>query len=162
MKRHSVGSNNGIVALPLMLLISGIVLEITIAISLIIFYLLQSGTGARSSSEALSTARSGIDDAAIRIARDKSFGYAAAGAYQFSIDGQHTATVTVCNESHKTSACGGAQTCDISLRNTTDKGKVEITVIGTVRGKNRCIRGMYEINADTGELKLGSLGEISL
>lgn len=144
----------GIIALPLMLLISGIVLEMTIAATLIVFYLLQGSAGARSASEALATAQSGASDAAVRLARNKGFG----GAYTFTVDAARQAQVLVCNGTkHAITTCGIAAGCP-----TLNAGKVEITSLGATRGRNRCVRSVYGIDADTGELKLESSGEIAL
>lgn len=144
----------GIVALPLMLLISGIVLEMTIAATLIVFYLLQGSVGARNAAEALVAAQSGVNDVAIQLSRNMGFG----GAYTLTIDSQRAAQITVCNKGHKTTGCAASGGCTVG----TDPGKVEVTAIGTVKGKNRCVRASYAINEETGEMKLESSGEIAL
>ncbi|AKM78744.1 MAG: hypothetical protein UY31_C0011G0006 [Candidatus Wolfebacteria bacterium GW2011_GWE1_48_7] len=146
----------GIVALPLMLLISGVVLEMTIAATLIVFYLLQGSVGTRSAAEALTTAQSGINDALIQLARKTNFG----SAYTVTIDSQHTAQVTVCNKGRKTTGCSALGGCDYT--NASDMGKVEITALGTVKGRNRCVRVVYRIDTETGEIKLESSQEVAL
>lgn len=148
------GLTRGIVALPLMLLISGIVLEMTIATTLIVFYLLQGSVGVRSSAEALVTAQSGISDAVMQLARDKGY----ADAYTLTVDAQHTAKVTACNQGHKTTGCAALGGCT----NLTDMGKVEITSLGTVKGRNRCVRAVYGIDSETGGIKLESSTEVTL
>lgn len=138
-----------------MLLISGIVLEMTIAATLIVFYLLQGSVGSRSAAEALTTAQSGISDASLQLVRNSGY----SGIYTFTVDAQHTAQVTVCNQGHKNpSACGVAPVCT----NLTDTGKVEITSLSTVKGRNKCVRALYNINGDTGEIKLESSAEAAL
>lgn len=144
----------GIIALPLMLLISGIVLEMTIASTLIVFYLLQGSAGARNAAEALTTAQSGVNDASVQLARNMSFG----NTYSLTLDAQHVAQITVCNQGHKTTSCTASGGCTVL----TDLGKVEITSLGTVKGSNRCARAVYNVNTDTGEIKLESSGEIAL
>lgn len=144
----------GIVALPLMLLIGGIVLEMTIAMTLIIFYLLQGNLGSKNAAEALVVAQSGVNDASLRLARDKGY----ANAYTLTIDAQHAAQVTVCNQGHKSTGCGSSGGCT----NLTDMGRVEITSLGTVKGRNRCERAIYTVNGDTGEIKMESSTEIAL
>lgn len=144
----------GIVALPLMLLISGIVLEMTIASTLIVFYLLQGSIGSRNAAEALVTAQSGISDASLQLVRNNGY----ANSYTFTVDAQHVAQVSVCNGFSK-----GMTTCSIaSACSTVDTGKVEITSLGTVKGKNRCVRAVYNIDGTTGEIKLESSGEVAL
>lgn len=141
--------------MPLMLLISGIVLEMTIAATLIVFYLLQGSIGSRSSAEALVTAQSGISDATLQLVRNNAYSNP---SYTFAVDAQHTAQVSVCNGFTK-----GASTCAIaSPCSTVSIGKVEITSLSTVRGKNKCVRAVYNINSETGEIKLESSKEVTL
>ncbi len=147
----------GIVALPLMLLIGGIVLEMTIASTLIVFYILQGSIGARSAAEALVTAQSGISDASLQLARNA--GYNTGGTSTiFTVDAQHTAQVFVCNGNSK-----GVATCSINAAcSTVSAGKAEITSLGTVKGKNKCVRAVYNIDSTTGEIKLESSAEVAL
>lgn len=144
----------GIVALPLMLLISAVVLEITAATTLVAFYVLQGNAGARTVAEALTTARSGIDDASLQIVR----GTITSASYVLTIDTQHKATITVCKDGRKTTSCTSLGGCDYS--NPSDVGKVEVTSVGTVKNKNSCVRAIYAIDGDTSEIKLESLKEI--
>lgn len=137
-----------------MLLISGIVLEMTIAATLIVFYLLQGSIGSRSAAEALATAQSGVSDATLQLTRNSAY----ANAYSFTVDAQHVAQVTVCNQGHKTTSCSASGGCT----NLTDMGKIEVTALGTVRGRNKCVRAIYSVSSDTGEIKLESSKEIAL
>lgn len=145
----------GIIALPLMLLISGIVLEMTIAATLIVFYLLRGSVGNRDAGEALSVARSGVSDAAAQLVRKTNLN----GEYTFTIDPQHIARVTVCNQGTKSGVFGDAEECSYGPG---DAGKVEITSCGAVRGKNKCVRTIYTIDGNTGEIKIESSEEIAL
>lgn len=146
----------GMVALPLMLLISGIVLEMTIAATLVVFYMLQGSAGTRNAAEALVVARSGVDDVAVQLTRNMGFD----GTYTLTLGTQQTAQITVCNQGRKTTTCGAIGGCDYT--NPSDMGKAEVTVMGTVRGRNRCVRAAYAVDADTGEIRLESSGEIAL
>lgn len=144
----------GIVALPLMLLISAVVLEMTAAASIVAFYILQGSAGARNAAEALVAARSGVSDAATQLVRNRSF----SSAYTITIDAQRTAKITVCNNGRKTTGCSLLGGCDYT--NPSDAGKVEVTSMGTVKNKNSCVRAIYVIDADTGEIKSESSREI--
>lgn len=137
-----------------MLLISGIVLEMTIAATLIVFYLLQGSMGAKNAADALVTAQSGVNDATIQLVRNMGFG----SSYTLSFDAQHAAQITVCNNGHKTTGCTASGGCTVA----TDPGTVEITSLGTVKGRNKCVRASYTINGETGEIKMESSGEIAL
>lgn len=139
-----------------MLLIGGVVLEMTVAATLIVFYLLQGSAGARSAAEALTTAQSGVSDAAVQLTRKTTLN----GSYTVTLDAQHAAQVTVCNAGRKTTSCATAGGCDYT--NPGDVGKVEITSLGTVRGRNRCVRAIYGIDTETGQIRLETTGEIAL
>lgn len=149
-------SKRGIVALPLMLLISGIVLEMTIAATLVVFYMLKGSTGARNAAEALVAAQSGISDVAVRLARNMGFD----GTYSLTFDAQRAAQVTVCNQGRKTTPCSASGGCVYT--NPSDAGKAEVTAVGTVQGRNRCVRALYAVDGETGEVRLESSGEIAL
>ena len=144
------------VALPLMLLISGIVLEMTIAATLVVFYVLQGSAGSRNAADALTVARSGVSDVAVQLARNMNFN----STYTLSFGAQRTAQITVCNKGRKVTSCDVSGGCDYT--NPSDAGKAEVTALGTVRGRNRCVRAVYAVDGDTGEVRLESSGEISL
>lgn len=146
----------GIVALPLMLLISGIVLEMTIAATLVVFYMLQGSAGTRNAADALMAARSGVSDATVQMARNMNFD----GTYVLTLGAQRTAQITVCNQGRKTTSCADSGGCEYT--NPSDAGKAEVTAMGTVRGRNRCVRAVYAIDGGTGEVRLESSGEIPL
>lgn len=64
---------NGQTALPLILLISVIIIEFAIAGVFIAYFMSTSGQGERLNARALSAAKAGLQDALVRIARDKNF-----------------------------------------------------------------------------------------
>ena len=85
------------IALPFILLVSGIIIEITIAGSFIAYFLSASGLGERLSLRAQAAAHAGVQDAIVRITRDKE--YASGGAsYSLSIDGD-SAFITIFSSS---------------------------------------------------------------
>ncbi len=83
----------GQIALPFILLVSGIIVEITIAGSFITYFLSTSGLGERLNLRANTAAQSGLRDAMIRIARDKDYA-ASTQNYNLTV-GSDTAAVTV-------------------------------------------------------------------
>ena len=144
--------NNGMTALPLIILIGGIVLEIAITMTLVAFYLSESGAGARFSAEALSISQAGINDAMIKIIRNPSFNTGASNPYYLSFDNYRNAQVFVCRN-YRTIT----NNCDTWLENNT-----EITSLGTVFSKNRRLRANISINPTNGEIRIGSIKEITL
>lgn len=83
-------SGKGQIALPFILLISGIIIEIAIAGSFVAYYLSASGLGVRLSLRAETAAKAGIDDAMQRISQNKE--YAASGAnYNLTVDSDSVA-----------------------------------------------------------------------
>ncbi len=144
----------GIIALPTILLVSGIVLEISIALALISFFLLQSGAGVKFSLEALASAQGGIDDAIIRIVRNKDLGGLTAYSYTLTMDNRHQANIVICKNFKIAN-----NSCDINQQN---PGKTDIISLGKVFGKNRRLEAFVNVNSATGEVKVESIREISI
>lgn len=125
----------GISTLPMMLLLGGIIIEIAVTITFLAYYFNISNSSARLSTEALTTARTGLDDGIIKVVRDKNF----SGDYAVAV-GRGTANVSICKD-----------TCVI--------GKTEIT--STVLGiSQRKLRAVLAIDASTGKVVVESIEEI--
>ncbi len=137
-----VNCRRGIAALPLVLMIGGLIAEIIIAMIVGNFLLTQSESGLRLSSEAFLAAQSGYQDAFIRIIRDKEF----SGSYTLVFSGS-SVDVTVCSDA-PSPACAGL-----------DKDK--ITVVGKSRGRNRKFEAILDVSQATGEATLESLAEVA-
>jgi hypothetical protein len=141
---------NGVATLPVILLIGGVIVEIGIASAFIAYFLNQSGFGVKLSAEALAAARAGIQDAKMRIVRDKNF-----------VPGSNPYSLTVGNNSVQITVCKDLKTvsnpCDTAM-----SGKFEITSLGSAFTKRRQIRAILSVNGTTGEIKLESEKEIAL
>ena len=85
--------SDGQIALPFILLVSGIIIEITVAGSFIAYFLNSSGLGERLALRASAAAHSGVRDAMVRIARDKEFG-ASSQMYVLEV-GEDTVDISV-------------------------------------------------------------------
>ncbi len=83
----------GQIALPFILVVSGIIMEITIASTIVAYFLSSSGLSERLSVRAALAARTGVNDALIRIVRDKEYG-ASTQNYSFNVD-RDVATIAV-------------------------------------------------------------------
>ncbi len=138
----------GFIALPLIILISGIVLEVALSLALISYYLVQISFGGKSSNEALSAAQTGIDDAVIRIVRNKDF----SSSYTLSIDNIKKTDVVVCSNSKTTTI-----NCD-----TYNSGKDEITSTGKFFNRNRRLRAFVNVDNEKGEISVESVTEIPI
>lgn len=146
--RLNFKKNNGVAALPTMLLIGGIIAEIGIAGAFISYLYSQSSFGIRLSEEALSAAQSGIQDAIIKIIRNKDFSSA---GYNLTINNK-SANIIVCKDSRSASI-----NCD-----TLNSGKSEITSTGAALTKRKKLRAIVNVNSSTGEVKVESVNEIQL
>lgn len=146
--------NKGIAALPTILLIGGIILEISIALSLIVYFMVQSGYGAKSSSEALITAQSGIDNAVSMIIRNKDIG---SGAYATTlmIDNNHRADIVICRDFL-------IDTLTMQCTTNPNTGQTEIISTGKVSSKNRRLKAFVSVDSTTGEVNTISIQEIPL
>ena len=132
-------------ALPTLLIISSVIFEIAVAVALAAYLITNANVSARSSAEALSAAQAGANDAAIRIARNKS--YEATTGYSFVV-GSSTVNVVV---TANTGQGGGAAT-----------GKTRVLSTGTTKNFSKRIEAVYTINDNTGELTLESYEETAI
>jgi len=141
-------STKAAATLLVILLIGGLVVEISIAGAFMTYYLNQSGFGVKLSEEALAAARSGIQDALIRIIRNKS---SVPDSYTLTI-GSRSAEITVCKDKITNSSA-----CDTSIPN-----KYEATSLGKASTKRRQVRAIFNVDATTGEVKLESEKEVAI
>lgn len=131
------------VAMPFILLVSGIVIEITIAGSFIAYFLATGSLGERLALRASAAAYSGIRDAMIRITRDKEFG-AVNQNYNFSIDNESSVAVSV---GRTIDSFQGAYI-------------YTVTSIGTVSNRQRRLQAVLIVRDVSGYVQLQSLTEI--
>lgn len=130
------------VTLSMTLLVGGLIVELGIALAFISYYLMQGGFGLKLSEEALAAARSGIEDATIRIVRDGNFN-PSPNPYSITI-GNGLAQITVCKD-----ICAGT-------------GKFQVDSLGSVLTKRRQVRAIVSVDSQTGEVKMESEREVSL
>lgn len=142
-------TNKAMVALPTILFIGGLIVEISLAGIFVSYYLSQSGFGIKRSSEALAAAQAGIEDALLRIVRNKNF--LDNDGYELPV-GNTSANIVVCRDS---------KTVD-TLCDTLNNGKSEITSTGTSFLKKRKLRAIVNINSATGEIKVESIEETTI
>jgi hypothetical protein len=141
-------NNKATAALPAMLFIGGIIVEIGIAGAFISYYLSQSGFGIKMSAEALAAAEAGVQDALIKIIRNKDF---TSSGYDLTV-GNRSANIIVCKDTKTVS----------SLCDTENSGKHEITSIGSALVKKRKIEAIVNVNSATGEVKIESIQETAI
>lgn len=137
-------------ALPTILLIGGIIIEIAITGVFIIYFLGQSSFGVKLSAEALSASRTGVYDAILKIVREKNF---STGATPY--------TIAIDNNSVQVWVCRNSKTA-VSYCDTAASDKYEITSLGKARDKNRRLRAFLNVNNVNGEVRVESISEITL
>ncbi len=143
-------TKKGAATLPAVLLIGGLVIEISIAGAFIAYFLSQSGFGIKLSAEALSAAKSGIQDAKMRVVRDKNF-IPSLNPYTLT-NGNGSVQITVCKNLKTVSS-----PCDTAMEN-----KFEITALGMALTKRRQVRTILFIDSLTGEVKTESENEVAI
>lgn len=148
--RNFAVEKKGAVTLPVVLLIGGLIMEMAIAGAFLAYFLGQSGFGTKLSAEAFAAAQSGIEDAKLKIVRDKNF-TVSSNSYDLTV-GNRSAEVTVCKNFRTVSSA-----CDTAM-----SGKYEITSLGSALTKRRQLRAIFYVDDLTGEVKLESLEEIAL
>lgn len=133
----------GQISLPVILIISGIFIEIAIAGAFIVSFMASSGQGERLSARAFAAAEAGVKDAFIKITRDKNF-TPAANPYNLTVS-EDVASITV-------------EQNPIDL----PSGSYRITAIGTAGTRQRQLVGVLSVNALTGGVELQSIEETSI
>jgi uncharacterized protein (UPF0333 family) len=135
---------NGQIALPFILLVSGIIVEITIAGSFVTYFLSTSGLGERLSLRASAAAHSGIRDAMIKISRDKEYASTPV-SYELAV---------------------GSDTTDVLVSKTDDDPNnsyvYTITSTGVASSRQRKIEATLIVNQTTGFIQLQSVQEVSV
>jgi len=147
-----VPKNSGAVAISTILIIGAIVAEIAIA-SLVTSYLLsQGGLGVRIVYNASFAAQSGIDDALMKITRNKNIN--SINSYVIVV-GNATASVTLCNRlTASTGSC-------IAPDPVPPDGTFDVISLGTALNKQVRMRASLYADPTTGVVTIQSLREIS-
>ena len=135
-----VKTKNGQAALPAILLICGIIIEIAVAGVLIAFILSSSGWGERLSAQALAAAKAGVEDAFMRITIDKTF--SASSGYSFSVGGR---TVQVIVNKDPVGYSVGID---------------QVISVGTALSRQRKLEAIIVVDSNTGKVSLKSTQEI--
>lgn len=130
------------------LTMGGVIISVGLTGLFLIYFLTQSSLGVKLGTEALAAAASGVEDAKLKIVRDKNFSSA---GYPINV-GSRSAQVVVCRDS-KTSAAP----CD-----TPSPGKDEVTSLGSAFTKRRRLRAILNVTSRTGEVQVESVREIPL
>ncbi|HEY4499572.1 MAG TPA: hypothetical protein VJH70_00355 [Candidatus Paceibacterota bacterium] len=134
-------SYRGIAALPTLLVLGGVVVNIMIVLTVGVYLLSTSGLGSRLSSEALAAAYAGVQDGLIRLARDNNN---FPTSYQFSVNTANV-TVEICTTLPE---CGGV-------------GNRKISSTGTALTRSRKVEAIVSVSA-FGEVSLESIKELPL
>lgn len=143
-KNFILSGKSGIAALPLILLLGGLIVEVIVTASLSAYLLVNSEYGMRLSAQAFLAANSGINDALLRITRDKNF---TSASYELEV-GQAIADISVCKDLPPPDCAGS--------------GKRKITAVGSAQSRQRKIEAVAGVDDYSGAVRLESLSEIPL
>lgn len=130
--------NNGVAILPLTLLISGLIIIISATIALTNYLLNYNSAVLKYSSEALAAAKSGIEDAIMKIIRNNNY----SGSFTLTI-GQANVNVTV-------------------LSNDPMAGKDTIISLAVVRSIQKKLKAIVNIDAMTTQVNIESIQEVAI
>lgn len=133
----------GIAVLPVMILIGAIIVEIAIVGGILAFYGSTSNLAIRASQEALFTARSGVEDALIKIVRNK--GFTAATPYAVSVNSgiaTTTASITV-------------------IVSSTNAAQKIIVATSSVMNRTKTVQAVVNIDSVSGKVDIVSFGEVT-
>lgn len=134
--------NSGQTALPFILLVSGIIIEIVVAGTLTSYFASGSGFGERLDARAVAAASSGINDALMQLTKNKDFG-SSNPTYGVGV-GSDAATVTF------TSALSNGYY------------NYTVTSLGIAGTRQKKIVATVAVDASTGSMSLTSLGEVPI
>lgn len=136
-------NKSGVATLPVILLISGIVIELAIAGVVVSALLSNTVFSSRLTAEALSAARAGAQDAIVKIMRYKNCNASSCG-------GSVPYTITF-----------GSRTADVSL---VDNGDSTLTVssVGTASTRKKKIEAVVGVDPSSGKINVLSFEEIPL
>lgn len=131
---------SGQTALPFMLVIGGIIIEVIIAGALIAFFVNNMILGERLAIRSLSAANVGVQDAAMKISNNKEL--ASAGSHDYSMD-------------------VGEDVVDIEISRSSSGGSYVFTVTSTASANNQQSRlvAVFIVNQRTGRISLSSITE---
>ena len=140
-------SLRGAAAITTILIMGIIVAEIAVAAAVASYFASQTELGLKAVYMASFAAQSGIDDAIIKINRNKSFS-------------STTYPLTVGNASASVKVCNGWYTITTSC-DTSKTGIFEVTSLGSYLGKQSRMRAILNVDSTTGLVTINSLNEIS-
>lgn len=132
---------NGVAALPTILMLGFFVVDIILAVTATSYVFTEFEFGVKLSQDAYQAARAGVEDAIIKIIRDKNFTSA-------------TTTLAVGNYSADVSVCKDLPCVAI--------GKHKIISLGKAQTRRRQLEVILTVDSATGEVRLESLKEVSL
>ena len=139
----------GQATLSFILLVSGVIMEIAIAGSVIAFFLSGSGLGERLSARALDVAQTGVQDAEVRIARNKEY-----------------CTTCTAGTPYQYSFTVGADSVALSIFRTDDVVNnvyvYTITSVATASNRQRKLVAVISADKTTGIVQFQSLTEQSV
>lgn len=139
-----VSPRKGQIALPFVLLISGIIIEIVIAGSFVAYFASGSGYGARLQARAWAAAMSGVNDALVKIAKNKEVAPSEV-QYELTLNSD-TAIVTVSRTSDGTG----------------EYYIYTVASLGSAGGRQKKLDAVLVVNQTTGALQLQSLTDVPL
>ncbi len=129
----------GVVVIPTVLMLGGLLAVIALTGSMVVYLLTRSNYNLQLSSDAFLLAKTGTQDAVLRLIRDNNFN--PSSGYDPTGDNKNQVVINV-------------------LLSNSDTLKKEIISTGCSLGRYRQLRSVVEINKNTGELKLLSTDEI--
>ncbi len=150
-KKNNNQGIRGVATLPTILLLSGILMELAIAGTVLATVLNNKISNQRFGTEALAAARAGAQDAIMRVSRDKGFEALSPG-YSLNVTDRASAQVIVCKNWVTI-----ANLCDTNIN-----GKDEIVSIGTVLNRKKKIVVILGVDEVTGRVQIRSFEEVPL
>lgn len=137
-----IRQERAVAALPSIIIMGSIILEIAVVGAFLAYLFSQSGYGLRLSAEALNAARAGAQDAILRVVRNKDFPSGHASEYTITNNGRDTTVVV--------------------LASTPSSGFTTITSDASALSRRKKIKVVLAIDSLTGKVDVVSYEEITI
>ncbi len=142
--QNSKLGKGGFSTLPAILFLGGLLVEITIALTILFYVVGQTSFAGRASAEAYEAARAGLEDGIITVVRNKECPTAGCASPYVIASGGREATVSLCKDT-----CAGA-------------GTTQVTSSGRALLFERRLRATLGVDAATGKTDIIVIEEIAL
>lgn len=143
-------ARSAVAALPSILLIGSVLLELAIVGAFLAYIFTTTGYGIKLSSEALAAARAGAQDGILRVIRDKSYGASSYTPACSTSDGNGYAFTV-----------NSRTVCVVVLKDQPSSGLTTLYATATALTRQKKVKVVLSVDATTGKVDVSSFEEVT-